>query len=98
MSDAASDDVLELVDVVLGDLALRGRMFVGRRPEAGDATAVVIQTGEEGRHRLALPESGSGESIEAFMADAQAHLGEVFGQPVPHCPRGGCRISSHHDP
>src|ERR1022692_4438192 len=87
MSDAASNPVLEIVDRVLGDLALRDRMFVGRRPEAGETATIVIQAGEEGRHRLALPELGSVESIETFMADAQAHLGEVIGQPVPRCPR-----------
>ena len=62
-------------------------MFVGRRSEAGESARIVIQTEEEGRHRLALPELGSVEPIETFMADAQAHLGEVFGQPVPRCPR-----------
>jgi hypothetical protein len=87
MSDADRHAVLEIVDRVLGDLALRDRMFVGRRPEAGESETVVIQTGEEGRHRLALPELESARSIETFMAAAQVHLGEVFGRPVPVCPR-----------
>lgn len=88
MSDGvSSNNVLEMIDAVLGDLALRDRMFVGRRPEAGEAATIVIQTGEDGRHRIALPKFGSRESIETFMSEAQAHLGEVFGQPVPRCPR-----------
>lgn len=87
MLDADGNAVLEIVDRVLGDLALRDRMFVGRRPEAGESATIVIQTGEEGRHRLALPELGSEKSIETFIADAQAHLSEVFGHPVPRCPR-----------
>jgi hypothetical protein len=86
MARADEDVVLEVVDRVLADLALRGRMFVGRRAEASDRATVVIQTGEEGRYRLRLPDLMAPETVEGFMADAQQHLGEIFGEPVPHCP------------
>jgi hypothetical protein len=79
-------DVLEFVDRVLGDLALRGGMFVARRPEGGEPDTIVVQTGEEGRYRIAVPEPGTATALERFMADAQAYLSEVFGQPVPRCP------------
>ena len=83
-----TNDVLAFVDVVLGDLARRDGMFVGRRADAGDVDTVVIQTGEEGRFRLPLP----GASVAAkmrFMAHAQAHLGDVLRRPVPTCPAHG---------
>jgi hypothetical protein len=46
---------------------------------------MVIQTGEEGRHRLRLPDTSSPASIERFVAEAQAHLEQVFGRPLPRC-------------
>lgn len=69
--------VLEFVDLVLGDLRLRDRMFVARRPQAGESGTVVIQSGEEGSCRLALPQLGSVSSVETFVARVQAHLAEV---------------------
>jgi hypothetical protein len=78
--------VLEFVDLVLGDLRLRDRMFVARRPEAGESRTVVIQSGEEGRCRLTLPQLGSVSSVETFVARVQAHLAGVYGRPVPRCP------------
>jgi hypothetical protein len=86
MAGGDEELVEEVVDRVLADLALRGRMFVGRRADAGDRPSVVIQTGEEGRYRLRLPDLMAPETVEGFMADAQEHLGEIFGEPVPHCP------------
>jgi hypothetical protein len=67
---------------VLDDLRLPGGMFVGRHATTDEWDAVVIQTGEEGRHQLPL-HSGS---LEAFMAAAQAHLSDVYGREVPGCP------------
>jgi hypothetical protein len=81
--DAEAD--LTLADQVLGDLAPRGGMYVARRKEDGDQETMVIQTGEEGRHRLRLPDMSSPTSIERFIAEAQTHLEQVFGQPLPGC-------------
>ena len=79
--------MLRLIDAVLGDIAVREGMYVGRRPEDGDAATFVIQFGEEGRLRLGLPDLSSDTSIEAVVAEAQARLTEVLGTPVPLCPR-----------
>ena len=80
------NDVLEFVDLVLDDVGLYGVMYVGRRVDAADWRSVVIQTGEEGRYRLGLPDLSSPPSVEAFIAEAQGHLGAVLGRPVPPCP------------
>jgi hypothetical protein len=82
----ASDPVLQLVDAVLRDLSAGRAVYVGRRSQDGDAETFVVQTGEDGRLRLSLPDLESDESIEAAVADAQAHIGEVLGKPVPSCP------------
>jgi hypothetical protein len=81
--DAEAD--LTLADQVLGDLAPRGGMYVARRKQDGDQETMVIQTGEEGRHRLRLPDMNSSSSIERFVAEAQTHLEQVFGRPLPGC-------------
>jgi hypothetical protein len=78
--------VLMLVDAVLGDLAVRSAMYVARRREDGDAGTFVIQTGEEGRLRLELPDLDSDTSVMAFVAAAQTHLEHVLGVTVPLCP------------
>jgi hypothetical protein len=77
--------MLAVVDAILADLTLPDGMFVGRRAEDGDAYSVVIQAGEDGRHRVPL----DFDSLETFMAAAQAHLSEVYGRPVPPCPLHG---------
>ena len=82
-----ADPTLALIDAVLHDLSLRSAMYIGRRREDGDVRTFVIQTGEEGRHRLNLPDLKSDASIEAVVAEAQAHLEDVLGAPVPLCPR-----------
>jgi hypothetical protein len=76
---------MTVVDQVLADLTLPDGMFVGRRTEDEDAHSVVIQTGEDGRHRVPVDL----DSLETFMAAAQAHLTEVYGRPVPPCPLHG---------
>lgn len=81
----APQAVLALVDAVLVDLAVRRTMYVGRRGEDGNDATFVIQTGEEGRARLRLPELSSDDSIERMIVDVQTHLGDVFGAPVPLC-------------
>lgn len=81
--------LLELVDRVLGDLAPRDGMFVGRRDRDGDATTIVIQTGGDGRYRLSQFDLTSPQGVEAFIAEAQAHLEEVFHRPLPLCPPHG---------
>lgn len=83
----APDAVLVLIDAVLVDLAVRSGMYVGRRREDGDNTTFVIQTGEEGRARLRLPQLSSDASVERMILDAQTHLGHTLGAPVPLCPR-----------
>lgn len=80
------DTVLEIVDLVLGDLQLRDGMFVARRPDPEHPDLVVIQTGEDGRHALPVPNPRKRRSVEMFIVAAQAHLHEVYGQPVPLCP------------
>jgi hypothetical protein len=87
MTDPADDGVLEIVDRVLGDLRLRDRMFTARRPDPVRPETIVIQTGEEGRHSVPAPHLDQPGSVETFIAAAQAHLREVYGQPVPLCPR-----------
>lgn len=87
MTDRADDGVLEIVDRVLGDLRLRDRMFTARRPDPARPDVIVIQTGEEGRHSLPAPNLDQPGTVETFIAAAQAHLREVYGQPVPLCPR-----------
>lgn len=86
MRDAALDPQLQLVDAVLTDLAVRTGRFVGRRAKDGDRETFVIQTGEEGRLRLELPDLRSDRSIEAMVTQAQAHLTQRLGDPVPLCP------------
>ncbi len=81
------DPVLRLIDAVLGDLAVRSKLYIGRRREAGDNESFVIQTGEDGRLRLGLPDRASNASIEAVVAEAQAYVGDVVGAPVPLCPQ-----------
>ena len=78
--------VLEIVDLVLGDLRLRDRMFTARRPDSERADHVVIQTGEEGRHALPTPSLAEPRTLTEFIIAAQAHLRDVYGQPVPCCP------------
>jgi hypothetical protein len=84
----AEQDVLGFVDLVLGDLARRDGMFVGRRADEGDAENVVIQTGEDGRYRLSLRDDSAWARMR-FMAAAQAHVGAVLRRPVPSCPMHG---------
>lgn len=48
--------VLLLVDSVLADLAVRSAMYVARRRDDGDAETFVIQSGEEGRLWLSVPD------------------------------------------
>jgi hypothetical protein len=86
MAIGDGEPVLQLVDMVLAELALGGTMYVGRRAEDGDYRTFVIQTGEEGRHRMRLPDLSSPRSIVGFMAEAQAHVAEALGTPVPLCP------------
>lgn len=81
-----SNPALILVDAVLTDLAVRSAMYVARRREDGDARSFVIQTGEEGRLRLDLPDPQSETSVMTCVAAAQSHLEEVLGVPVPLCP------------
>jgi hypothetical protein len=78
---------LAFVDAVLGDLSVRHPRYVGRREQDGDVHTCVIQTGEDGRYRLALPDPASPRSLERFASEAQAHLAEALGAPVPRCPR-----------
>ena len=89
MKEPERDPLLQLIDAALGDLAVRSAMFVARRAEEGDRDTFVIQTGEEGRFRLNLPDLDSDESIEATVAQAQTHLAHVLGAPVPLCPAHG---------
>ncbi len=86
MKETEFDPALRFVNAVLGDLAVRTGMYVGRRESEGDAETFVIQAGEGGRSRLGLPDLDSDASIEQVVAEAQAYLEQVLGAPVPLCP------------
>jgi hypothetical protein len=81
-----TDPVLALVDDVLGDLAVRSATFIGRRVQDGDRSTFVLQFGEGGRFRLALPDLERRDSIEQLGRAAQVHLERELGVPVPRCP------------
>jgi hypothetical protein len=87
MTASDRDTVLEIVDLVLGDLRLRDRMFTARRPDPEHPDVIVIQTGEDGRQDLPTPSLEQPHTLETFIAAAQTHLREVYGQPVPLCPK-----------
>lgn len=58
-----------------------------RRPGAGAPGMVVIQSGEEGRHELALPDVAVPDAIVRFVAELQAHVIDVQGDELrPACP------------
>jgi hypothetical protein len=78
--------MLAFVDHVLDDLRWEDGMFVGRRSDANVRGVVVIQSGEDGRYRFALPDLGSADSVLMFVADLQAHLTQVCRRAVPACP------------
>jgi hypothetical protein len=86
MATSDHDKILEIVDKVLSDLRLRDRMFTARRPDPERLDVIVIQTGEDGRQDLPIPDLEQAQTLETFIAAAQAHLNEVYGQPVPRCP------------
>jgi hypothetical protein len=65
----AGDPLMRLVDAVLGDVAVPTAMYVARRRGDGDAETFAIQTGEDGRFRLSLPDPVSDTSIEALVAE-----------------------------
>lgn len=46
----------------------------------------MLQDGEEGRLRLALPDLSAPGSVLAMVQAAQRHLRRELGQPVPRCP------------
>jgi hypothetical protein len=81
------DPLLRMIDAVLDDLSVRAGMYVGRRRQDGNAESFVIQTGEEGRYRVRLPDPSSDASIHDAVTAAQAHLVDELGAPVPLCPR-----------
>jgi hypothetical protein len=91
MAPGDDDPVLQLVDLVLYDLAFGGPMYVGRRPGAAAPGRVMIQSGEEGRREFALPDLSSPRSVETFVAELQAHISDVHNTPVPACP-----VDSHN--
>jgi hypothetical protein len=66
--------VLLPVDAVLADLAVRSAMYAARRREDGDAGTFVIQTGEEGRLRLGLPDLGSAHTGPSAASRAMAPI------------------------
>jgi hypothetical protein len=74
------------VDLVLRDLHRRDGMFVGRRTDESDPSTLVIQTGEEGRHRVHMPGRSPAE-LTRFMASAQEYVSVTLGRPVPCCPQ-----------
>jgi Big-like domain-containing protein len=87
MKDGVENDpVLRLVDMVIADLAVRPARYVGRRARDGDAETFVMQDGEEGRLRLALPDLTSPGSVVAMTRTAQSYLCGELGEPVPRCP------------
>lgn len=75
MGPRKDDRRLRFVDTVLYDLAFGGGIDGGvgvmRRPGAGAPGMVVIQSGEEGRHELALPDVAIPDAIVRFVAELQ---------------------------
>jgi hypothetical protein len=84
------DERLRFVDTVLYDLAFGGGITGGvgvmRRPAEDAPGLVMIQSGEEGRLELALPDLTVPDTIVAFVGELQAHVIEVQGEPRPDCP------------
>jgi hypothetical protein len=78
-----TDPTLALIDAVLQYLSLRSAMYIGRRREHGEIRTFVIQTGEEGRHRLNLPDLKSDASIEAVVTEAWPQLDINDNNAVP---------------
>ena len=97
MAPSDHEHVLEIVDRVLGDLRRRDRMFTARRPDAKRPDVTVIQTGDDGRYALPAPSLEQPETLETFIAALQAHLHEVYGQPVPLCPKHDHGLVAHVD-
>lgn len=91
MGPRKDDRRLRFVDTVLYDLAFGGGIDGGvgvmRRPGAGAPGMVVIQSGEEGRHELALPDVAIPDAIVRFVAELQTHVIEVQGELRPACPK-----------
>jgi hypothetical protein len=85
MADHAALHRLNLIDLVLHDLAVEIEMFVGRRADEGDDDAFVIQTGEDGRCRVRLPDMSGPEDVERCVAEAQDYLSRRTGRSVPRC-------------
>jgi hypothetical protein len=86
MVDGHEQPTLAIVDRVLVDLAVPDGMYVGRRADEGGPGEVVIQSGEEGRHRLPLPDPDSVPALEAFVSQLQTYVSQVHGRPLPACP------------
>lgn len=86
MNTPTDGTTLAFVDRVLEDLQWQDGMFVGRRLDAAEPGVAVIQSGEEGRYRVALPDLGSIDSVWNFVEAVQSHLTQLYGRPVPACP------------
>ncbi len=88
MGDAALDSQLWLVDAVLTDLAVRTGKFSWSAC-AGWRRGDVRHPDRRGRSvSPGAPRScASDRSIEAMVTQAQAHLTQTLGAPVPLCPR-----------
>lgn len=80
---------LALVDLVVSDVGVELSMYVARRADNGDAETFVIQTGEEGRHRVQLRNMSDPLSIERCARDVQRHLSALMGRGLPRCPVRG---------
>jgi hypothetical protein len=70
MTAGDHDKLLQIVDLVIGDLRLRDRMFTARRPDGERPDVIVIQTGEDGRHYLPAPNLDEPRTLETFIAAA----------------------------
>jgi hypothetical protein len=86
------DQGFELIDQLIDDLsATEIVMFVGRRADEGDHRSFVVQTGEDGRCRIPLPDIDDPRSVVECAERLQKLLAELAGRPLPRCPL------EHHD-
>ena len=76
---------LRFIDLVLHDLAVEIVMFVHRRTDEGDDDTFVIQTGEDGRCRIGLPDMSDPRDVERRVGQAQDYLSRCAGRGVPRC-------------
>lgn len=81
------DQGFELIDQLIDELSSTEIVvFVGRRADEGDHRSFVVQTGEDGRWRVPLPDIDDPASVVECAERLQKLLTEIAGRPLPRCP------------